>query len=281
MLYKHASKPSKTKKYLKICIYFKPGGLNGIWYVILCKCYIMLCNVDEPNMSKLYLSLSTTTSVVEFQRGSVMLFLLQYHSRISFGVWQSRHMLWPLLSTTKVMLDRSQLEIIFLMVSQNWHLVAFGDSAESSVFGQEAVFQVDFGLSDEVVGPDGVPVPHTHPQVLLSRQSGRQLEHPPKHRVQSVRLVVVHVVYFCLSANYFDKRIRLQREMSCDTRSQNCFQSSTNQNRNRNKITNELHSNKFMCWTLIGQKKRQFQPIKSSTNQWNRSNTSSFIVTWC
>lgn len=62
------------------------------------------------------------------------------------------------------------------------HTVGLRQAAHGSIFGQEAILQVDHRLSDLLVFGQHVVVVQHHPQVLLQREGTGELEHPERTR---------------------------------------------------------------------------------------------------
>lgn len=58
------------------------------------------------------------------------------------------------------------------------HTVGLRQATQASIFGQEAVLQVDQRLSDLLVFGQHVVVVQHHPQVLVQREGAGELEHP-------------------------------------------------------------------------------------------------------
>ena len=86
-------------------------------------------------------------------------------------------------------------EYIHLLYSITWlhtlvlHAVGLGEAAVGVVARQEAVLQVDYGLSYFLVPGQHVVVVHTDLQVLVLRQETRHLEHPWKKKHVDFRRV--------------------------------------------------------------------------------------------
>lgn len=58
------------------------------------------------------------------------------------------------------------------------HTVGLREATHGSIFGQEAILQVDHRLSDLLVFGQHVVVIQHHPKVLLQREGTGELEHP-------------------------------------------------------------------------------------------------------
>lgn len=58
------------------------------------------------------------------------------------------------------------------------HTVGLGQATQGSVFGQEAVLQVDHSLPDLLVFGQHVVVINHHPKILLQREGAGELKHP-------------------------------------------------------------------------------------------------------
>lgn len=67
-------------------------------------------------------------------------------------------------------------------MSLNLHTVGLRQSACGSVFGQEAILQVNHRLADLLVLGQHVVVIKHHPQVLLQREGAGELKHSKKNR---------------------------------------------------------------------------------------------------
>lgn len=65
-------------------------------------------------------------------------------------------------------------------MSLNLHTVGLRQSAHGSVFGQEAILQVNHRLADLLVLGQHVVVIKHHPQVLLQREGAGELKHSKK-----------------------------------------------------------------------------------------------------
>lgn len=60
------------------------------------------------------------------------------------------------------------------------HAVGLRQATQGSVFGQEAVLQVDGRLADLLVSGQDVVVVHHHPEVLVQREGACELKHPDR-----------------------------------------------------------------------------------------------------
>lgn len=60
--------------------------------------------------------------------------------------------------------------------------VGLRQATHGSIFGQEAILQVDHRLSDFLVFGQHVVVVQHHPKVLLQREGTGELEHPGRKR---------------------------------------------------------------------------------------------------
>lgn len=67
-------------------------------------------------------------------------------------------------------------------VCRDSHAVRLRQSAHGSVFGEEAVLQVNHRLADLFVFGQHVVVVEHHPQVLLQGEGAAELKHSEEHR---------------------------------------------------------------------------------------------------
>lgn len=60
----------------------------------------------------------------------------------------------------------------------NSHTVGLGQATQGSVFGQEAILQINHSLPDLLVFGQHVVVVNHHPKILLQGEGAGELEHP-------------------------------------------------------------------------------------------------------
>lgn len=63
------------------------------------------------------------------------------------------------------------------------HTVRLGQTTHGSIFGEEAVFQVNHGLSDLLVSGQHVMIIEHHLQVFLQREGAGEFKHPDKDNI--------------------------------------------------------------------------------------------------
>lgn len=74
---------------------------------------------------------------------------------------------------------------------------------------EESVFQIDLGLSNEVISREPIPVHDRNGEGVVERESGRKLKHFTKNRIETARDVALFVVNHFLPKFDLDVRIRL------------------------------------------------------------------------
>ena len=76
------------------------------------------------------------------------------------------------------------------------------------MLAEESVFQIDLGLSNEVISREPIPVHDRDGEGVVEREGGRKLKHFAKYRIEAAGDVALFVIDHFLPNFDFDVRIR-------------------------------------------------------------------------
>ena len=74
---------------------------------------------------------------------------------------------------------------------------------------EESVFKINFGLSNEVISREPIPVHDRDGEGVVKREGGRKLKHFTKNGIEAARDVALFIVNHFLPNLDLDVRIRL------------------------------------------------------------------------